>query len=246
MQAQKNNLDDLFKDTLFDYESAPVKLSWEQVATQLNERAVVKKKLGFYQLAAAAVILIGLSFSTYMYLQPEGSMLADREIKTAQKAASVKQNQTIVAAYPSIIKLESSKNKTVKTAKPRKKLAALRTGTEASKKMVQELPPNEESPLFASTSVLGREKEGQKEKEKERGNAVQGYPGLPLGVNTAEIPGGARKQITTTSIINNLVAKLDKRKDPFFKIEKRKNGDDETAMNYSVNLGFIKVKRTVN
>lgn len=237
MQAQKNNLDDLFKDALVDYESAPVKLSWNQVANQLDERAAVKKKVRYYQLAAAAVVLIAFSFSIYMYIQPAANTLAGTSIQAPQKLAAPKQESVIAAAAPALIKIQSSKSTATKKLSPRKAAPVIKKVEELPEKTMQEPIVHEESPLFATTVVVP-------ESTEEVG--LKNHITAPVIVNTSELPISKRKVITTTSIINNLVAKLDKRKDPFLKIEQRNYGNDETAMNYSVNLGFIKLKRTVN
>lgn len=235
MQAQRNNIDELFRSSLGELEETPVHLNWNRIEQALDEKKQVKTRIAYYRWSAAALLACCLGLAWYNYrLEPEStaSTLARTHVPPKKEAQKTVKQAAMPEFTASTVELKRKAKKIIKKPIAKKAAVPVQNESKAIAANTEEIAPIlavYQEPEMPTETALQNTEEETLSAQKNKGNPVP-----------------TRRIITVNKVVNNLVAKLDKRKDPFFKIEEKPSGDNETAMNYTLNLGFIKVKRTVN
>ncbi len=217
MQAQQNNIDELFKNALDNFEQQPLPATWLHIEDKLIEKATTKRKIRMYQIAASVAVLLGVGIGMYSINQQQGDVKpVVAQIQPGRKLPVISQQLPIKSVVLAV------KNKPAPTV-PKQEIAVVIPANvfDTAVVAIASSVIEESSPLLTEVSYLE-----------------------PVIVQEEGIKKPINKR-NDRMLINKIISKIDKRDNPFLKVEKRTENTTE-SMVYALDLGFIKVKKVVN
>ena len=251
---ERDYLDDLFREKLYNFEAEPDAADWQAIADRLPQaKSVPLRRAWRYWAAAAAVLLAtvvgGLYLSAPRQAEPPlAEAVAPDETPTAAPELPAEETEEVAAlaeaAAPRMAaaRVASAKRRTVQETAPMVRTRALARSLEApvaprmkatTQRAAVGAPQTRshaaETPLLASADVTARQPEAQKAQRSRRWSFGMGAGSVSAGTNNQL----GVNSLKSTSVLDMELSKLNS---PYFNEENQK-ADIEHKTPVGIGLG---------